>query len=52
MRIELAPITAAPVKPGEYFGLCLLAPGVKDEWVVGCWNGEGWYQQGAIAEFW
>jgi hypothetical protein len=43
--ILMAPIAAAPVKPGEPFGLCLLSPGIDDEWTVGHWDGEGWFSQ-------
>jgi hypothetical protein len=44
--IELLPIAAAPVKPGEYFGPCLLTPGLDDVWTVGRWNGDDWYEGG------
>jgi hypothetical protein len=41
--IELLPIASAPVKPGEYFGPCLLTPGVDNVWTTGRWNGDGWF---------
>jgi hypothetical protein len=38
------PISEAPVKKGQYFGECLLSPGLDGaDWVVGYWDGEGWY---------
>jgi hypothetical protein len=39
----MAPIGSAPVKPGEYFGPCLLSPGLDNEWTIGRWNGDGWF---------
>jgi hypothetical protein len=47
--IELLPIASAPVKPGdEYFGPCLLTPGVDDEWTIGRWCEDGWYDNDGL----
>jgi hypothetical protein len=46
--IELLPIGSAPVKPGEHFGPCLLAPGLDDEWTVGRWVENGWYSNDGL----
>ena len=32
-----------PFEPGKRFGWCVLSPGIDDEWDVGHWNGEGWF---------
>ena len=42
-ELALAPIGSAPVRTGENFGPCLLGPGCDTEWVVGHWDGHGWY---------
>jgi hypothetical protein len=46
--IELLPIDAAPVKPGETFGPCLLTPGLDDEWTIGRWSEIGWYSDDGL----
>jgi hypothetical protein len=38
-----ASIESAPVRPGKSFGPCLLGPGSDAEWVIGHWDGQGWY---------
>jgi hypothetical protein len=43
--LELRPIEEAPVGEAEY-GPCLLQPGsdiVGLDWVLGYWDGSGWY---------
>jgi hypothetical protein len=42
-RLEFFPIEDAPIKPGEIFGPCVLAPAGDDLWTVGQWNGAGWF---------
>ena len=38
------PIEQAPVKEGEHYGPCLLTPGLDgNDWVVGEWDGYGWF---------
>jgi hypothetical protein len=38
------PIAQAPIKKGQYYGPCLLSPGINgEEWVVGECDGEGWF---------
>ncbi len=44
-RIELAEIDSAPIKQGQPFGPCLLAPGIDGDWTVGEWDGEGWFSE-------
>ena len=41
------PISEAPIKPGVPYGPFLLSPGAHDqEWVVGEWDGSGWFSLG------
>lgn len=51
---ELAPISTAPIRPGEYFGPCLLfgrTLGYGDErYAAGGWDGEDWIVFGVIFE--
>jgi hypothetical protein len=42
-ELTLAPIESAPVQPGKSFGPCLLGPGPDVEWMIGHWDGNGWY---------
>jgi hypothetical protein len=42
-ELVLAPIESAPVRSGRNFGPCLLGPGADGEWVIGHWDGNGWY---------
>jgi hypothetical protein len=42
-ELALAPIESAPVRSGKNFGPCLLGPGADGEWVIGHWDGNGWY---------
>jgi hypothetical protein len=41
--LKFSPIEEAPIRPGEEFGWCLIAPGGDDEWTVAHYNGEGWF---------
>lgn len=41
--LTLNKIDCAPVSPGAAFGPCLLGPGSDDDWIIGRWNGEGWF---------
>lgn len=42
-EFALTSIDSAPVQAGEHFGPCLLGPGGNAEWVIGHWDGTGWY---------
>jgi hypothetical protein len=42
-ELTLAPVEAAPVQSGKSFGPCLLGPAFDAEWVIGHWDGHGWY---------
>jgi hypothetical protein len=44
-ELSIKGIASAPTKPGHSFGPCLLYPGVDNDWVVGRFNGDGWYDQ-------
>ncbi len=44
--INTAPITEAPIEPGESFGPCLLWPGSTGGWSTGYWDGEHWFEDG------
>lgn len=41
-RVNVYPIDAAPVREGEPWGPCLLAPGLDLPWTIGEWDGEAW----------
>lgn len=39
--VPLLPVAHAPVRGGQEFGPCILDVG--ECWLMGYWNGEGWY---------
>jgi hypothetical protein len=41
--LEFETIDKAPIKPGEKFGWCVIAPGGDHPWAIAHWNGEGWF---------
>lgn len=43
VEFALESIELAPVQSGKIFGPCLLGPGDNAEWVIGHWDGNGWY---------
>lgn len=48
-ELALAPVASAPVKAGKVFGPCLLGPGSDGEWIIGHWDGNGWYRDDGSA---
>jgi hypothetical protein len=38
------PIAQAPIKKGQYYGPCLLSPGINgEEWMIGESDGKSWF---------
>lgn len=57
MQLEIIPIEAAPIRPNERFGPCLLLGQNVDvggelnegeRWAVGRWNGQEWAVGGVV----
>ena len=48
-QIKMEPIATAPVRAGEDFGPCVLAPGIDYDFTIGSWSGdaEAWFEQGS-----
>ena len=46
---RILPISEAPIKNEQRYGECLVSPGLDGaDWVVGEWDGEGWYTTDAL----
>ena len=48
-EIFLAPAESVPIHSQQGLGPCLLGPGPNADWIIGHWDGFGWYSEDGSA---